>query len=59
MKNECDGCNSLPYIDPDCFYDKIDGCPCGRCLIKMMCITSCNDLNGHAVAILLNTVGEA
>lgn len=52
MRNECNGCSSLPIevsgIEAGCFYDRTDGCPCSRCLIKMMCETSCEDLKFHA-----------
>ena len=51
MNNECEGCFtsiSFPDIsDSNCYYSKIKGCPCTSCLVKVMCIEMCPDLDAH------------
>lgn len=47
MIDECEGC-VLCYKNPGCFYDRIDGCPCKTCLVKVMCKKPCDDLEMQA-----------
>ncbi len=42
MVDECKGCI---LWKTNCFYRKIDGCPCKTCLVKVMCIKRCHDLD--------------
>lgn len=43
MVDECEGC-VLWKTRPNCFYRRVDGCPCKTCLIKVMCKVPCDDL---------------
>lgn len=46
MDNDCEGCYTSSSF-PDCFYSKIEGCPCKICLIKMICEHPCEYLDIH------------
>jgi hypothetical protein len=44
--NKCEGCDSIydPYCIPKLKGPDFDiECPCGECLVKMICSTHCED----------------
>jgi hypothetical protein len=47
MKPDCNGCSYLDYLN-GCLIEKydatqIENCPCGECIIKIICSRSCEN----------------
>lgn len=43
MTDVCDGCISYDFCFITKKYKKYGDCPCGNCLVKVICINPCNE----------------
>jgi hypothetical protein len=46
-RKDCEGCETISYGDLCPYFDKNLMCPCSICLVKSMCIDSCDLLEEH------------
>lgn len=53
----CEGCETYDVCQLK-WHDDERGCPCGKCLVKVMCYQSCEEFDKFSVARRLKMQGK-
>lgn len=60
LNSSCDGCR-VNFEFLACWfkkYDSIEECPCGECLIKMMCLNPCSEHSEKSAILRVRRIEE-